>query len=93
MDEKTKQLYELIEQWTRAEIMARLGQLGVSSIDFAAIKIKKENEIRKLLFETDNLVILGKKWGLFKNESKQIKINLEKQYKQLQKELTAMLKE
>lgn len=93
MEIKTKQIYKLIEQWTRAEIMARLGQLGISSIDFMAIKIEKENEIRKLLFGSDNLVVLGKKWNLFKNEKIQQKENLQAQYKRLQKELAAMLKE
>ena len=94
MDEmQTIELHALIEQWTRVEIMARLGQLGISSIDFARIKIDKENEIRKLLYGTSDLVALGKKWNLFKNEQVQAKENLKIKYQQLQKELAAMLKE
>ena len=94
-DSKIKNLLELIEQWTRAEIMARLGQLGgSSSTDFAFIKIEKENEIRKLLYGTDSLVKLGDEWNLLKDEQIQIKAqseeDLKRQFQQLQKELAAM---
>jgi len=90
-----KKLLELIEQWTRAEIMARLGQLGgSSSTDFAFIKIEKENEIRKLLYGTDSLVKLGDKWNLLKDEQAQIKIqtkeDLKQQFQKLQRKLAAL---
>jgi len=96
-EEQIKQLILLIEQWTRAEIMARLAQFNnFEAANYFDIKIKKENEIRKLLFDTDDLVKLGLKWNLLKEEKEQVKqtkILLFEQYKKLQKQLEAMEKE
>jgi len=64
-----EELYALIEQWTRAEIMARFGLLGgLGDIDYAHIQIEKKDKIRALLYGTDNLVLLGEKWGILKDE-------------------------
>jgi len=85
-----EQLIQLIEQWTRAEIMARLAQFSnFEAANYFDIKIQKENEIRKLLFGTDNLVELGENWKILKKQiKKDTKILLLEQYKKLQKQLT-----
>lgn len=88
---KIKQLLKLIEQWTRAEILARHAPLiGLDFTNYAEAQIEKENEIRRLVFETDDLIKLGLKWGLLKD----IKIRKQeaaiKQFQKLQKELAKM---
>lgn len=93
--EKTKkeQIIELITQWTRAEIMARFGRFsGLSFTDFANIHIEKENELRRLIFGTDDLVVLGLRWGLLKSEKEKVKADLKEQFKKLQDQLAAMEK-
>jgi len=90
---KTKQLLELIEQWTRAEIMARHAPLiGLDFTNYAEVQIEKENEIRRLVFGTDNLIQLGLKWKLLKDKKTQNKENAIKQFQRLQKELAEMMK-
>jgi len=68
MDEsKVEQMSKLIEQWTRAEIMARFGRFdNLEYANFAYIQIDKANTIRELLFGTSDLVELGLKWGMLK---------------------------
>ena len=63
--QQRKQLITLIEQWTRAEIIARLGKFdNKGHIDYAEIQVKKKDEIRKLAFGDDDLVKLGEAWGI-----------------------------
>ena len=66
LPEDRKKLFDLIEKWTRAEIMARLcpfyrfpewGEASQQVHDFA-------DEIRELRFGTSDLVELGHRWGL-----------------------------
>ena len=58
-------LHQLLEQWTRAEVLARLGLLGGEGfIDHYNIMLKKEDEIRELLYGTSDLVQLGNLWKL-----------------------------
>jgi len=86
-----EKLKELIEQWTRAEIMARHAPFSLSvAADYFNIKIQKENEIRKLLFDNDNLVELGLKWNILKSETEQVKLDLKEQYLLLQKQLVEL---
>ena len=74
MDKKTKiklkrykKLKQLIEQWTRADVMSRLGRFdNLEFADYALIKLEKEDEIRKLLYKTSSLVELGFKWKILK---------------------------
>lgn len=62
-----KELLKLIEQWTRAEIMARFGRFNnLEFADYARIEVEKRDEIRRLVFGTDNLVELGDNWGMLK---------------------------
>jgi hypothetical protein len=56
-------LLMLLEQWTRADVMSRLGSL-LSDTDYARTKIDKEDEIRKLLYGTCSLSELAAKWGM-----------------------------
>lgn len=94
-------LKELIEQWTRAEIMARHAPFSnFEAANYFDIKIQKENEIRELLFNTADLIILGIEWKILKDKAtqeiedkKQVKENLKQQFLQLQKALAEMEKE
>lgn len=91
---ETKQLLELIEQWTRSEIMARHSPLlGLDLTDYARGQVEKIDEIRRLVFGTDDLVKLGIKWGLLKNRKDLAKEATIKQFQDLQKELAKMVVE
>lgn len=62
---KALRVIQLIEYWTKAEIMARMSP--ISNKDFTNYvdkKIELEDEIRQELFGEKDLVKLGKKWGL-----------------------------
>ena len=64
-----KELLSLIEQWTRAEIMARLGRFdNLEYLDYAQIQIEKEDEIRELVFGTSDILVLNDMWGLVKSK-------------------------
>ena len=62
-----RKLLKLIEQWTRAEIMARLGRFdNLEYLDYARIQIEKKDEIRELVFGTSDILVLGDMRGLIK---------------------------
>ena len=62
-------VYKLLRQWTRAEIMARLGRFdNLEFADYFVKKIEIEDKLRKFMFGTSNLVELGIKWGLIKEK-------------------------
>jgi len=72
--QQRKDLLKLIEQWTRAEVMARLGRFdNLEFADYARIEIEKRDEIRRLLFDTDSLVVLGERWGMLKSRQREKK--------------------
>ena len=88
---KLKELFELIEQWTRAETMARHAPL--ISEDFACyahIQVEKADAIRRLVFGTDDLVKLGLKWGLLQEYKAQTKEDLKRQFQKMREQLAAM---
>ena len=94
-DPKVEELYALIEQWTRAEIMARFGQVGGSGdICYAHLQVEIKDKIRKLVHGTDDLVVLGARWGILKDLHKQAeeaaKEKLERRAQKLREELAAM---
>jgi len=65
--QQRKELLKLIEQWTRAEIIARLGRFdNLEYLDYAQIQLDKKDEIRQLVFETSDILVLGDRWGLIK---------------------------
>ena len=62
---KYKKLKRLVKNWTRADVMARIGQSpGLSFGDYAMKALDLEDEIREYLFKTSDLVALGRRWGL-----------------------------
>jgi len=63
--QQRKKLLKLIEEWTRAEAIARFGKFDNKGyIDYAKIQVDKKDEIRKLVFGTDDLVELGELWKI-----------------------------
>lgn len=69
--QQRKELVALIKQWTGAEIMARLGAVSTKrGVDFYEIMLKKEDEIRKLVFGESDLLNLGHEWGMLKRADK-----------------------
>lgn len=71
MESKTKKLYQLIEEWTRAEIMARHGKCVPRDWGtYFQIKLDKEDEIKKLVFGSSDLIVLGTRWKLLGTKKK-----------------------
>lgn len=65
--QQRKELLRLIEQETRAEIVARLGRFdNLGYLDYAQIQLDKKDEIRKLIFGTSDILVLGERWELIK---------------------------
>jgi hypothetical protein len=72
--QQRKKLLKLIEQWTRAEIMARYGRFdNLEFGDYARIQIEKADEIRRLVFGTDNMIALGVRWNMLKERDRRSK--------------------
>ena len=66
---EAKEVYKLFKQLTRAEIMARHGHsAGLEFGDYYTIKLEKLDEMRRLLYGTDDLIKLGTKWSLLEKE-------------------------
>ena len=63
--QQRKELIILIKHWTRAEIIARHGKFDNKGfIDYANVQVDKKDEIRRLVFGTDDLLELGEQWGI-----------------------------
>ena len=68
---EAKQLLKLLEQSTRAEIMARLGLKDAEGCsNYYGIKTETDDKIKRLVFGTSNLADLGLQWGLLKGNKK-----------------------
>ena len=68
---EAKKLWQLVEQWTRAEVMSRLGRFdNLEFADYYKIKLEKEDEIRELVLGTSNQVELAQRWGMIKEKRK-----------------------
>jgi len=64
---QARKLVKLLERWTRADVMSRLGQFdNLEYLDYAQHKIDYEDKIRKMLFDTSNFAELAKLWGIRK---------------------------
>lgn len=78
------ELTKLIEQQTRAEIMARLGPMQ-SSVDYFRMQLLLMDKVREELFGSSNLVTLGIQWGIVKpskkKRTKRTKKRSKKKYK------------
>jgi len=68
---QAKHILELVEQMTRAEILARLGPFKFSEFaDYYTISLKKKEELLEYIFGTSSLVDLGKRWKILKRSGK-----------------------
>lgn len=67
MPEDRKELYRLIEQWTRAEALYRFGVFGVPEfMQGHANHMDYEDKIRDLMFGTHDMLELATRWGIVK---------------------------
>jgi len=58
-------IIELVEQQTRAEILSRFGRFdNLEFADYFGNKLEKEDELRKYIFGSSNLITLGTRWGI-----------------------------
>lgn len=70
---EAKRILALVEQWTRCEIIARLGRFdNLGFADYAVKKIEKADELRKFIYGTSDLVKLGERWKLLPKEKEKI---------------------
>ena len=64
---QARHILELIEQATRAEILARFGRFdNLEFTDWSMIRLKKQEELLEYIFGTSSLVELGYHWSLLK---------------------------
>ena len=90
-EDKLEILHKLIEQHTRCEIMARLGPMirqTLSNSDktkamspdpcWAYKMVELLDEIRELVFGTNDILELGLKWGILKDYKKKAKSQQQK---------------
>lgn len=62
-------LWKLVEEWTRAEVMSRLGpSIGLEFADYFKIAIEKGDEMRELVLGTSNQVELARRWGMIEEK-------------------------
>jgi len=67
-------ILKLIEQMTRADVIARLGRFdNLEFADYAMISIEKRDELLEYLYDTSSLVELGNMWKLLKKKKKKKK--------------------
>jgi hypothetical protein len=65
MPEDRKELYRLIEQWTRCELCYRFGAMGVPEfMQGHADHMDYEDKIRDLMFGTHDMLELATRWGI-----------------------------
>lgn len=68
---QAKHIISLIEEATRAEVLARFGRFdNLEFADWFMIKIEKQEELLKYIFGTSSLVELGNRWGLLTKRKK-----------------------
>jgi len=68
---QAKHILKLIEQMTRAEILARIGPFKFPEYaDYYMVSLEKKNELLEYIFGTSSLVELGKFWKLLKRTGK-----------------------
>ena len=65
MNTDPKKVLAIVEEMTRAEIMARHGSFG--DVDWYSIYIKKKDELQEYLFGSSDFVKLGIQWGILQN--------------------------
>jgi len=63
--QQRKKLIRLIREWTRADVVSRLGAFERPVwLEAAQTKLDKEEEIRELVLGTSDFIVLGARWGL-----------------------------
>lgn len=68
---EAKHIVKLIEQMTRAEVVARLGEVHLrEATDYYGAYLTKRDELLEYTFGTSSLPKLGRKWGLLKKKKK-----------------------
>lgn len=68
---QAKKILQLLEEWTRCEILAR--HLPLQNMEFGDYTLQKhqlEDQIRTLVYGTDSLVELGIRWKLLDDRGK-----------------------
>ena len=72
--QQRKELLKLIDQWTGAEIMSRLGRFNnLEYADFHKTMLEKRDEIRHLVYGESELVKLGEMFGMLKKSKGQLR--------------------
>jgi len=62
---KYKKLKKLVDQWTRAEVMARSPAIDFPEYgEYAVAEFDLRDDIRELMYGTSNLIEIGEKLGL-----------------------------
>ncbi len=71
---QARKILKLIEEWTRADVMARIGpSAGLEFADWYTIKLEKADELRELIFGTSCIVELGKLFDIIKTKKRRKK--------------------
>jgi len=82
---EAKKLRDLVEQWTRADVMSRMGRFdNLEFANYAMIKLEKENEIRQLLFGESEIVKLAEMWNMI---PKRKRIKIKKKYQKIKRKI------
>lgn len=72
---QTEKILKLFEDYTRLDVAARLGD-NLESCDLRCLThlaVEKMDELRELVFGTDDMVKLGFDWGILKPRTKKKK--------------------
>jgi hypothetical protein len=71
---QAKRLVKLLEWEARCDIMSRLGRVTNKDMaDYAKKRIECMDEIRELLFDSSNLLVLAEQWELIKRKRRKKK--------------------
>jgi len=72
-------IWKKLEEWTRCDVMARIGRFdNLEYADYAIRAIKIEDEIREFMFGSSELVVLGRMWGMVEDKRNRKKKNKKK---------------
>jgi hypothetical protein len=79
-NKQIKTLLSLLKEWTALEVAARLGPFPLCG-DYNSKRIRKEDEIRELLFGSSDMTELGYAWKIFERLENVQKIKNRKRIK------------
>ena len=72
MNTNPKKVISLVEEMTRAEILARLGNTACD-VEWFSVYLAKKDELQEYLFGSSDYVTLGIQWGILKENKKKKK--------------------